>query len=187
MDRRLFLKRGVASLSAPAVLALASPGIAAECTDVEVAFSPHGGAEALVLKTIAGARRSIRLMAYSFTSPSVVRALLAAKKRDVDVAVTVDYKNNVEEDRSGKARAALSALTYASIPVRVVSAFELQHSKFFVADGETVQTGSFNYSRQAAIYDSENVMVLSGRADLAQAYLSNWREVTALGEDYRAT
>jgi hypothetical protein len=30
-------------------------------------------------------------------------------------------------------------------------------------------------------------MVLSGRADLAQAYLSNWREVTALGEDYRAT
>jgi len=131
MDRRLFLKRGAASLSAPAVLALASPAIAAECTAVEVAFSPHGGAEALVLKTIAGARRSIRLLAYSFTSPSVVRALLAAKKSGVDVAVTVDYKNNVEEDRSGKARAALSALTYAGISVRVVSAFELQHEIFY--------------------------------------------------------
>jgi phosphatidylserine/phosphatidylglycerophosphate/cardiolipin synthase-like enzyme len=128
MDRRLFLKRGAASLSAPAVLALAPPAIAAECTDVEVDFSPHGGAEALVLKTIAGARRSIRLLAYSFTSPSVVRALLTAKKSGVDVAVTVDSKNNVEEDRSGKARAALSALTYAGIPVRVVSAFPLQHS-----------------------------------------------------------
>ena len=188
MDRRLFLKRGAASLSVPAVLVAASPATASECTDIEVAFSPHGGGEALVLKTIASARISIRLMAYSFTSPSVVRALLEAKKKwGVDVAVTVDYRNNVEEDRSGKARAALSALTYARVPVRTVSVFELQHAKFLVVDGETVQTGSFNYSRQAALYNSENVLVLRGRQDIARSYLDNWREVTALGEDYRPT
>ena len=110
--------------------------------------------------------------------------LEAKKSRNVDVAVTVDYRNNLEEDRSGKARAALNALVYAGIPVRTVSVFPDQHSKFCVVDGVTVQTGSYNYSRQA-VYNSENVLVLVGRPDLAAAYLENWKEVTALGEDYR--
>jgi len=185
MDRRVFLKRGAATLSVPTALTLTANASASESTDVQLAFSPHGGGEALVLRTIASARRSIRLLGYSFTSPTVVHVLLEAKKsRNVDVAVTVDYRNNLEEDRSGKARAALNALVYAGIPVRTVSVFPDQHSKFCVVDGVTVQTGSYNYSRQA-VYNSENVLVLVGRPDLAAAYLENWKEVTALGEDYR--
>lgn len=164
MDRRFFLKRSAAALSVPGALAITSPAMAEDCASIQLAFSPHGGGEALVLSTIDSATRSIRLMAYSFTSPSVVRALLVAKKaRGVDVAVAVDYRNNMEEDRSGHARAALNALAYAHVPVRTVSIFPLQHSKFAVIDGRTVQTGSFNYSLQAARYNSENVLVLRGR------------------------
>jgi len=186
MDRRVFLRRGTVALTVPTALALSANASASEYTDVQLAFSPHGGAEALVLRTIASARRSIRLLGYSFTSSTVVRALLEAKKlRNVDVAVTVDYRNNIEEDRSGKARLALNTLVHAGVPVRTVSVFPDQHSKFCVIDGVTVQTGSYNYSRQA-IYNSENALVLVDRPDLAAAYLANWKEVTALGEDYRA-
>jgi len=154
--------------------------------DVQVAFSPDGGGEALVLRTIQSARQSIRLLAYSFTAAPVVRALIAAEGRGVDVAVTVDYRNNIEEDRSGKARAALGALVNAGIPVSVVSAYPMQHSKFAAIDSDVVQTGSYNYSQQAARYNSENVLVLRGRPDIARAYLDNWNDVTAHGERYRA-
>jgi len=95
--------------------------------DLEAAFSPDGGAERLVLRTIYGAQQSVRVMAYSFTAAPVVKALLDAKRRGVDVAVTVDYRSNVDEDRSGKAAAALRALVYAGIPVRVVRAYAMQH------------------------------------------------------------
>jgi phosphatidylserine/phosphatidylglycerophosphate/cardiolipin synthase-like enzyme len=152
--------------------------------DVQVAFSPDGGGEALVLSTIQSARISIRLLAYSFTAAPVVRALIAAKRRGVDVAVTVDYRNNIQEDRSGKARAALGALVNASIPVTVVSAYPLQHSKFLAVDSAVIQTGSYNYSQQAALYNSENVIVLRGRPDIVRAYLSNWNDVTARGQRY---
>lgn len=37
----------------------------------------------------------IRLAGYSLTIAPVVRALVDAKKRGVDVAVAVDYKNNL--------------------------------------------------------------------------------------------
>jgi phosphatidylserine/phosphatidylglycerophosphate/cardiolipin synthase-like enzyme len=150
--------------------------------DVQVAFSPDGGGEALVLSTIQSARISIRLLAYSFTAAPVVRALIAAKRRGVDVAVTVDYRNNIEEDRSGKARAALGALVNAGIAVTVVSAYPLQHSKFEAVDSAVIQTGSYNYSQQAASYNSGNVIVLRGRPDIVRAYLSKWNDVTARGQ-----
>ncbi len=154
--------------------------------DVQVAFSPDGGAEQLVLQTIRSARQSIRVMAYSFTAPAVVRALLDAKRRGVDVAVTVDYHSNVDEDRSGKAAAAMGALAYAGVPVVVVRAYPLQHSKFVVVDNATVETGSYNYSQAAARVNSENVLVLSNHPEIAKAYLDDWKTVTSQGEPYRA-
>jgi phosphatidylserine/phosphatidylglycerophosphate/cardiolipin synthase-like enzyme len=53
-----------------------------------------------------------------------------------------------------------------------------------VVDGETVETGSYNYSQQAARFNSENVLVLWARPDIARTYLQNWDEVAALGEPY---
>ena len=102
------------------------------------------------------------------------------------MAVTVDYRNNVQEDRSGKARAALGALVNASIPVVVVSAYPLQHSKYLTVDSAVIQTGSYNYSQQAALYSSENVIVVRGRPDIVRAYLSNWNDVSARGQRYSA-
>lgn len=154
--------------------------------DIEAAFSPDGGAERLVLGTIHGARRSIRLMAYSFTAAPVVKALVEARRRGVDVAVTVDYRNNIEEDRSGKAAAALRALVYAGVPVKVVRIYPMQHAKYMVVDSATVETGSYNYSQAAARVNSENVVVISDHPDVAQAFLRNWAEVSAAGEVYRA-
>lgn len=90
---------------------------------IEVGFSPDEGAEKLVIKTINTANHEIRLLAYSFTSAPITQALLAAKHRGVDVEMVVDYKNNVREDHSGKARHALAALVYAGIRVRTISIY----------------------------------------------------------------
>ena len=80
----------------------------------------------------------------------------------------------------------LSPWTYAGIPVRVVSAFPLQHFKYMEIDRNTVETGSYNYSSQAARYNSENAVIISGNANIADQYLRNWKAVSALGEPYKA-
>src|SRR4051794_13314564 len=77
---------------------------------LEVAFSPNEGTEHLVVKVIDSAQSEVRLLSYSFTSVPVVEALLRARHRGVDVRVVADQKENTSADRSGKARAALSAL-----------------------------------------------------------------------------
>jgi phosphatidylserine/phosphatidylglycerophosphate/cardiolipin synthase-like enzyme len=141
---------------------------------LEVAFSPDEGSERLVVKVIDNARRELRVLAYSFTSPAVTEALVRARHRGVDVKVIADQKENTSQDRSGKARAALSTLALAGADVRLISVYPIHHDKVIVADRSTVEIGSFNYSAAAAERNSENVLVNWGNTQLAQVYLAHF-------------
>lgn len=155
---------------------------------VEVAFSPSEGSEALVIKVADSARTELRILAYSFTSAPVTAALLRARKRGVDVRLVADEKNNITDDRSGKARAALSALVNAGIDVRTISVYPIHHDKVMVADRETVELGSFNYSDAAARRNSENVLVNWRNPKLAAVYLGhferNYRQARGFQTQY---
>ena len=135
---------------------------------IEVAFSPEAGAEALVLKVIGSARQTIRLAGYSFTSPAVVRGLLDAKRRGVDVKILLDDKGN----RGQTSVAAMNLIISAGIPLRVVSAYAIHHDKYVVVDGKHTETGSFNYSQAAAKSNSENVLVIWDNPAVAGRYLA---------------
>ena len=152
----------------------AAPTAVALSGTAEVAFSPDEGSLALVLKAIDSARTEIRILAYSFTSAPVTRALILAAKRGVSVSVVADEKANTAEDRSGKARAALSALVQAGVEVRLTRAFAIHHDKVIVIDQQTVQTGSFNFSDAAAHRNSENVLVLWRNPAVANVYLDHF-------------
>lgn len=82
---------------------------------IETGFSPDGDAERLILKVINSSTHSLRLAAYSFTSPKVVQALINAKKRGVDVRVVTD--DSGPKSKSGAA--ALNLLAGADIPARL--------------------------------------------------------------------
>jgi phosphatidylserine/phosphatidylglycerophosphate/cardiolipin synthase-like enzyme len=142
---------------------------------VEVAFSPNEGAEALIVKVIDSAQREIRVLSYSFTSAPVTQALLHAKKRGVDIKLVADHKNNVAEDRSGKARAALSALVNAGVDVRTINVYAIHHDKVILVDGITTELGSYNYSAAAASRNSENVLVNWNNPALAKVYLDHFQ------------
>jgi phosphatidylserine/phosphatidylglycerophosphate/cardiolipin synthase-like enzyme len=151
----------------------------------EVAFSPNEGALELVVKVIDSSRTSIRMLAYSFTSAPVVAALVRAKGRGVDVAIVIDYRHNVIEDRSGKAAAAIGTIVNAGIPLRTSRTWDIHHDKVVVVDQQTIQTGSFNYSAAAAKSNSENVLVLWNRPALSRSYLAHWKRNWDLADQYR--
>ena len=144
------------------------PGTAT--SPIEVAFSPEAGAEALVLKVISSARQSIQLAGYSFTSPAVVRGLIDAKRRGVNVKVLLDDKGN----RGQASVAAMNLIVSAGIPLRVVSVYAIHHDKYIVVDGKHTETGSFNFSQAAAKSNSENVLVIWDNPTVAERYLSQW-------------
>jgi phosphatidylserine/phosphatidylglycerophosphate/cardiolipin synthase-like enzyme len=153
-------------------------------TTIESGFSPDGSAHQLVINAINSAQKSLRLAAYAFTSPTVVDALIKAKRRGVDIAVIVDYRQNIQLDNKGRGKAALNLLVNAKIPVRTLNSKNTQHSKYMVIDGLHVQTGSFNYSAAAARYNHENVILIRNNAALAEKYSANWQTLYDAGVKY---
>ncbi|QZY97793.1 phospholipase D family nuclease [Pantoea dispersa] len=172
-----------ARIVASALWLTLSTGAAVAAPSIDVGFSPEGSAQQLVLRTLDSARESIHLMGYSFTSPEVVRALVAARRRGVDVRVVVDDKGN----RSKASQAALNVLANAGIPLRTNGQYKIMHDKVIITDGQNVELGSFNYTRSAAESNSENALVVRGVPALAQTYLAHWQSRWDGGKDWQST
>jgi len=170
-------------------LASAAP-TSAGAASIEQAFSPEGGAEQLAIKCIRSAQRGepLRLAGYSFTSPVITRALLESKDTGADVAVLVDERSNLRDDTTGKARAALDLLANANanIPTRTIGAYAIHHDKYIVA-GNSVCTGSFNFTTSAARRNSENIIAIWNSPPTAAAYLAHWESRWRQGVDYKST
>jgi phosphatidylserine/phosphatidylglycerophosphate/cardiolipin synthase-like enzyme len=157
-------------------LVFAAPASGAE---VEVCFAPPlaGSCDPLttVLQAIDASRSTIRLQMYSLTLQEIVSALVRAKRRGVDVRVIVD-NDQLHHDRSDSSR--VTNLASAGVPVLVDTVPGLMHDKIMVIDGESVLTGSFNYTWSAEHWNAENLLVLHDPA-LAAQYQRNWNQRAA--------
>lgn len=159
---------------------LAGPAGAAS---LQTGFSPEGSAEALVLKVIGSAKHDLRMMGYSFTSPTISAALANAARSGVDVKLVLDEHGN-----EGKAsKNAMNYVVNAGVKLRTIDRYKIQHDKVIVVDGQTVETGSFNYTASAAKANSENVLVAWEVPDLAADYLRHWQSRWDQGTDYHSS
>ncbi len=153
-----------------ALLALTSAtGTLPAAEIVAQGFSP-GNAEAVVVRTIEGSKRDLLVAAYSFTSKPIARALVDARRRGVQVQVVLD------KSQEGDRYTAATFLVNQGVPVRINRRYAIMHNKFIVADGDTVETGSFNYTSSAATKNAENVVVIRD-ASLATSYTKEWRRL----------
>ena len=164
-------------------LSLCSLRPAVAAPSVQAGFSPEGSALQLILNTVNSAENNIRLMGYSFTSPEVVKALVTAHKRGVDVKIVLDEKGN----QNKTSQAAMNTIANAGIQLRTNARFAIMHDKVIIVDNHTVESGSFNFTRSGASRNSENVLVIREVPELAQTYLSHWQSRWDSGTDWRSS
>ena len=143
----------------------------------EVYFSPKGGAAEAIIATLAKAKDTILVQAYSFTSAPLAKALLEAHGRGVNVQVVLDKSQRTEKYSSA------DFLAHAGIPVRIDGAHAIAHNKVMVIDDDTVITGSFNFTRAAEQQNAENLLIIHDPA-LAARYIANWQAHAQHSESY---
>jgi phosphatidylserine/phosphatidylglycerophosphate/cardiolipin synthase-like enzyme len=117
---------------------------------------------------------------YSFTSAPIAKALVNAKRRGVDVKVILDRTNRTLH------YSAATLLTHAGIPVWIDAQHAIAHNKIMIIDGQTVITGSFNFTKAAEQQNAENLLIIRDFS-LADKYTANWQKHLAHSELYGAT
>ena len=116
----------------------------------------------------ATAKASVLAQAYSFTSAPIAKALLHAHKRGVQVQVILDKSQKTEKYSEA------DFLVNVGIPVQIDAKHAIAHNKIMIIDGQTVVTGSFNFTTAAEKHNAENLLVI-GSAELAAKYAANWK------------
>ncbi len=143
----------------------------------EVYFSPHGGATDAIIRELNKAKSTILVQAYSFTSASIAKALLNAHKRGVKVEVILDKSKRTQSYSPA------TFLYNQGIPVKIDAQHAIAHNKIMIIDGETVITGSFNFTKAAEENNAENLLVIHDKK-LAERYVRNWQEHERHWETY---
>lgn len=137
---------------------------------VSVYFAPDDGAARAVLRTLEAARSSIEVLAFSLTADPIAEELLAAHARGVQVRVVV------EAARAERLGSEVGRLRAAGVDVRLDNNRGNMHHKVMVIDGQTVITGSYNFSRSAEERNDENLVIVRDRST-AEAFSAEFERI----------
>jgi phosphatidylserine/phosphatidylglycerophosphate/cardiolipin synthase-like enzyme len=120
-----------------------------------------------ITNEIGKAKTTVLVQAYSFTSAPIANALVDAHKRGVKVQVVLDSSQRTEKYSSA------DFIRNAGITCLIDDAHAIAHNKVVVIDGQTVITGSFNFTKAAEEKNAENLLIIHDPA-LAAKYTTNW-------------
>ena len=136
--------------------------------DVAVYFSQGGGAKQAILAAINNAQTSIHVHSFFLSDREIAEALILAHQRGVRVEALLCRRGQMESlDPQGR------YLHAAGVPVYLNGRFRAEHNKLMLFDGETVQTGSYNYRFDADVLDAENIVFVKS-PELVAVYMAEY-------------
>ena len=152
--------------------------------EIAVCFTPEYGmtpsCTQQVVNALTGAKKSVLVQAYSFTSAPIAKALMDAHRRGVEVKVILDRSNRTAH------YSAATFLAHVGIPVWIDAQHAIAHNKIMIIDGDTILTGSFNFTKAAEQHNAENLVTIHDAA-LAEQYAANWQKHLEHSEPYGAS
>jgi phosphatidylserine/phosphatidylglycerophosphate/cardiolipin synthase-like enzyme len=142
------------------------PLVTVNGTQIEVLFSPEDHPAQRILELIRGAQSSIYFMAFAFTSDEIGDAMLERAAAGVKVQGVFEESQYKASQRFSEYDRMQGA---PGVTVRLDSNPYNMHHKVIVIDGQTVITGSYNFSAAAEKSNDENVIIFHN-PDLAAQY-----------------
>lgn len=133
---------------------------------------------------IEGAERTLRVKMFVFSDPTLLEAVVAAKRRGVRVSVILNpARRSGEQDNE----ATRQALEQAQIDVQDANpAFDLTHEKSMVVDDHTAFVQSLNWTTKNMTETRDYAVVTKNRHDVAEivdCFETDWhREAFAPGD-----
>lgn len=152
------------------VLVVPPPSVEANQASSEVLFSPGVACRRRISGLLGEAKQDVAVCVFTITDDRLAGPLIAAHRRGVRVRIISD------DDKAHDRGSDVMRLAEAGVPVRYDDSPHHMHHKFAVFDGETVATGSYNWTRSAADDNRENLVVTDDHS-MVRAYADAFEEL----------
>lgn len=150
------------------------PEVQIDGTRVECYFSPDDDVQDAIERTIRDSKTEVDVLAFSFTSEPIAKALAGRIREGVRVRAVFD------KTQAGSRYAQDEFLRERGADVRMDGNQYAMHDKVLIIDGEAVVTGSYNFSKAAETKNDENVLIVHSQAIAAQ-YRREFERIYAAG------
>ncbi len=147
-----------------------NPSFSVDGNLIEVYFSPEDGTAARLIELISGAQDSVYFLAYAFTEDDIADAMVERARDGVTVAGVID---SGQADNQGSEYERMVA---EGLDVRLDGGSGRMHHKVIIIDGQTVLTGSYNFSASAETRNDENTLVIHN-SRIAEQYLDEFERI----------
>jgi phosphatidylserine/phosphatidylglycerophosphate/cardiolipin synthase-like enzyme len=145
------------------------PALTIDGVKVENAFSPTDDVMDKLVKYVQGAKHSVHFIIFTYTHADLADAMIQRAKAGVDVQGVIENR--------GASQGAMVPLFCAKLPVKVDGNKYTMHHKVIILDGDTVVTGSFNFTQSADNANDDNIIVIHSAA-LAALYEQEYQRVS---------
>jgi cardiolipin hydrolase len=137
-------------------------------------FSPGNDCLNAIISAIDLAKANLKICVFTISDDRITQALLQAHRRGVKIRILTDNEKLFDLGSD------IKQLAQAGIEVRTDTTRNHMHHKFALIDNHTLLTGSYNWTRSAALYNHENV-VFTNSKDLVLDFLGEfdrlWQEM----------
>jgi phosphatidylserine/phosphatidylglycerophosphate/cardiolipin synthase-like enzyme len=137
---------------------------------VECYFAPEDGVQGAILAEIREADKTIDFLAFSFTSRDIAGAMSKRAKEGVRVRGLFEKRN------AGSTYSRDDYLAHRGATIRLDTNQYTMHHKVIIIDGDTVITGSYNFSKAAEKSNDENVLIIHSPA-IAKTYTAEFERL----------
>lgn len=120
----------------------------------QVYFSPGPDCRIAIEQAMETALDELLICVFTISDDRLSDAIQRAHRNGLTVKVLSD--NDKMDDRGND----IERLAASGVDVRIDRSPEHMHHKFMVVDGQTVLTGSYNWTRSAETRNEENLVVL---------------------------
>jgi phosphatidylserine/phosphatidylglycerophosphate/cardiolipin synthase-like enzyme len=145
-------------------------------TAVQVFFAPEDDAMARLVEEVRKAKKSIRFLAFAFTSKPLFEVLVERMK---DPQSPVEVSGIFEANHVSWADIKVGPLHAAGATVRLDKNPRPLHHKVVIIDDQVVCTGSFNFSEGADSSNDENLVIIRSKP-LAATFVKEFEALMAI-------
>ncbi len=136
----------------------------------QVYFSPGDDCLNAIRQQLRSAVSTIRICVFTISDDRIAHEIKSAHRRGVSVRVLTD------NDKSLDLGSDIEELANAGVEVKMDYTRNHMHHKFAVIDKEYLITGSYNWTRSAANYNHENLLLTSEK-DVVKQYLREFEKL----------
>ena len=136
-------------------------------------FSPDDNCVGKITEMFGQARSTVDICVFTITDNRIVDAMERAHKRRVQIRVISDDEKAMDKGSD------IGHLERLGIPVRVDRSEHHMHHKFAIFDKSKLLTGSYNWTRSAAMHNEENFLITSDGdllKDFTRMFDKLWRD-----------